>query len=254
MKTPESALNCLLTSSGLDRLAQETEDGRWFARYRSGTFSFKADELHNQPAIAANLHIKLVSPASKAPAADADNAARLHEALASLSEVQASDIRLWAYLAHGPLFQYMKARWPVSGDKDEMRSSIESRWLFLNESRPRALMRQGVSRLWWAAHLTRSPWQTDPFLKPLQKKDPYAYTRLLFSRQDIFKNLLERSFGRERRILIPSLAVLADRGVLTTDRDLTRGFMRKINQACFHTVMAALDLKSLMKMLNDFLN
>lgn len=254
MPTPDNAFNRLVTSAGLDRLGQDAQNGRWLTHYRAGSFAFKTEELHEHPAVPATFSVKLLSPSSKAPAADADNATRMHEALPSLTEVQASDVRFWAYLAHGPLLAFMKARWPVSGGKEETLSSIESRWLFLNESRPRGLMRQGVSRLWWAAHLTREPWVADPYLKPLQKKDAYAYTRLLFSRQDIFKNLLERSFGRERRILIPALAVLSDRGVLTTDRDVSRGFMKKINQACFHTVLASLDLKALMKMLNDFLD
>lgn len=253
MKTPDK-FNRLVASSCLERLGQEAQNGEWIARYRSAAFAFKPDELHEHPAIPGDLKIALSNPARKAPSADADNAVRIHEALSSLSEVHASDVRLWVYLAHGPMFSYMRTRWPVEGGKDEILSSIESRWLFLNESRPRALMRQGISRLWWAAHLTRAPWEIDPFFKPLQKKEKYAYTRLLFASQDIFKNLLERSFGRERRILIPALAVLDSRGVLTSDRDLSRGFMRRINQACFHTVMAALDLRALLKMLNGFLD
>src|SRR4051794_29110562 len=42
---------------------------------------------------------------------DAENAIRLFNALPKLSQVQAMDERLWAYLSHGPYWEYMTARW-----------------------------------------------------------------------------------------------------------------------------------------------
>jgi hypothetical protein len=111
---------------------------------------------------------------------DAENSKRVYEWLGALSPALAMEERLWAYLTHLTFADYMAARWPVDGEH-----SVHRRYLFEGKSFA-ALSRNGISRLWWGAHLTRDP----------ARENPYELTATLFLRQDIQVSLLERSLGK----------------------------------------------------------
>ena len=130
---------------------------------------------------------------------DAQNAVMVHQALGWLTPAQATDERLWCRLAHMEWWPYMRSRWPIErfSDKDQATRFIQARY-FVPQAQSRALLRNGIARLWWAAHLTVDP----------NRENPYELTDVLLSRLDIAQQILERSIGRSRAILIGFLEFL----------------------------------------------
>lgn len=134
---------------------------------------------------------------------DFRNAVRLHKALPELTPLQARDPRLWTRLAHVDCWEYMRARWDVAGkgaNRENPVQFIRDRY-FVMRNESRALLRHGIARLWWNAHLTYDPNRTNP----------YELTAALLSRLDITQQLTERNFGRCRRVLHGFLAFLQSR-------------------------------------------
>ena len=78
------------------------------------------------------------------PKDDFASAVALYEAFPKLSLLDASQMYLWAYLAHTDLFQYMKKRWPAI---DSGVDYIVDHW-FTDK------IRGFLSGLWWTVKLT----------------------------------------------------------------------------------------------------
>ena len=133
---------------------------------------------------------------------DLDNAVRLHKALPQLTRLQARDPRLWSRLGHVDLWIYMRRRWPidayVKSDGEKVAAGRISERYFIPQSQSRALMRNGVSRLWWAAALTRDE----------SRENPYELTAVLFSNLDITQTILERAMGRAEGVRLGFLEFL----------------------------------------------
>lgn len=170
---------------------------------------------------------------------DLENAIALYEAFPDLNETQASDIRLWTYLTHVSLRDYVRRRWPLAGtadlamkDKKTKEASISyilSHW-FAAGGNDRSLRRNAAARLWWAVRLTRAPWEKDEFFSDLKKaSDPYRFTRTLFSTQDVYQQVLERGLGRDNRILITVLEFIDENSDIK--REQIRDFMKELNLA-----------------------
>lgn len=134
----------------------------------------------------------LVMETSANPEHDADNAILVYRWLEQLSPSVAMQERLWSYMTHWPFAEYMASRWPVDSETD-----VKRRYL-LEGPTFAALARNGISRLWWAAYLTREVGRVDEF----------ELTRVLFSRQDIQVSLLERSLGKCRHVRVAVLEFL----------------------------------------------
>ena len=160
---------------------------------------------------------------------DYENAVKLYEAFKDqLNPVQASDLRLWAYLAHNTYWDYMRTRWAidVASDeedddtgKDKIASRIGSRYFF-KASKAKAFVRQGIARLYWSAYLTYDE---------ENKNNPYEMTEFFLSKQDIFAVSTERSLARYKMLLLAALKVLKKHGELK--RSEIRSYFLNLNQA-----------------------
>ena len=169
---------------------------------------------------------------------DLDNAIALYEAFSDLTETQASDPRLWAYLTHVTLRDYVFARWPIAGSSEQVMQDeqqrakvsdfIFSHW-FASSGNDRLLRRNAVARLWWPVHLTHAPWLREPefFIDLRETADPYRFTRVLLSMESIYAEVLERGLGRDNRILITVLEFLEANKEIK--RDQIRSFMKELN-------------------------
>lgn len=126
---------------------------------------------------------------------DIENAISVFEYLGDMTPVAASDQRLWTHLAHTTFLNYQLERWPLDGEK--WKSRVADRWLMRNSSRG-ALVRNGVSRLWWAAKLTVD----DQKIRNLSgdSGDKWAYLRVLLAHEDAFLGIVDRDIG-----MIPNL-------------------------------------------------
>lgn len=240
-------MNFVVSDSCLEGLLSDAESGKSHGKYRKDGFKFSKEQLFVQPEVAAEASISLKANGKSSD--DSDNAARLYMALPTLSEAGASDVRFWVHMTHAPLYDYMRERWPVPSNTEDATGVILRRWMLHEDNRVRAISRNGLARLWWGAHLTRAPWERDPFFAPLKSKDPFAYTQLLFEAQDVFEGLFGRGIGRDRRILIGTLDLLRQDRKLQQDRERVRAFLRRLNLESFHTLLGTVSLKTLMNRL-----
>jgi hypothetical protein len=160
---------------------------------------------------------------------DLENSIALYQEYFELNETTASDSRLWTYLTHVRFWDYMRKRWPAEKFEDDISENSENEAIsnkqidfiiwryFLKTTNRRRLIRNGISRLWWYAHLTYDN----------KRSDPFELTRILLSYQDIAQSLLERSFGSNRNVLLTLLDYLNKNK--TMSRENIREVIKDIN-------------------------
>ena len=178
------------------------------------------------------------------PETDFQNAKIVFEAFKDkLNPVQASDLRLWAYLAHVQHWDYMFSRWKIDvpdeeddEEQDDEKKSPREKTLgrikaryFFGASRGKAFVRQGIARLYWGAYLTYDDTSINP----------YEYTEFFFNKQDIFTSITERSYARNKALVLAALKELKKYPDLS--REDIRLFLAKLNQAGAITVLDFLD-------------
>jgi hypothetical protein len=151
-------------------------------------------------------------------AKDVDNAPRVHEYLGEIDRANASDSRLWSYLAFGTYREYMERRWPLS-DLDNWKGRVKDRWLlpsgFVTRGR---LVRHGIARLWWVSHLTF----THAAENGIAKDDPYAYTKEVFKSEDRLNAIFDREVGAFPAVMKAVLDHAASIGAQASDKYLQR--------------------------------
>lgn len=152
---------------------------------------------------------------------DLENAIRIHKLLRQLTPLQARDPRLWTRLAHVECWDYMRKRWPVerfAGDPQKGARFILSRY-FVAQNDSRALLRNGIARLWWAAQLSFDSDRTNP----------YELTVVLLSSLDITQQILERNMGRSQVIVSGFLEfLLQNRDFILSGGDYNRERIRRL--------------------------
>lgn len=150
----------------------------------------------------------------------------------------ASDLRLWALLAHEDFYSYMVNRWAMDRG-DNLDENVGDTLLhreydrinlryFFGASNGKAFVRQGISRLYWGAALTYDESNSDPF----------EMTDYIFASQDRFVAATERLLGRNKTFLLASLKVLKEADV--SNRVDTRDYYAAINRACGNGVLESL--------------
>jgi hypothetical protein len=152
---------------------------------------------------------------------DIENAILLHRVLSHLTPLQARDPRLWTHLTHVECWQYMRKRWPVErhlAQRDRAMRFVLSRY-FVPQSQSRALLRNGIARLWWTARMSYDA----------ERDNPYELTAVLLSTLDITQQLLERGIGRAPNVILSFLEFLVrNREVLLTGGNENRGRIRRL--------------------------
>lgn len=146
--------------------------------------------------------VDLEMPRSRTENCDLENTRILYEALRHLTPVQASDPRIWAYMAHVSHWEYMRRRWPAEQyvDGGAFKRNIQTRYLFMAD-RPRALVRNGLSRLWWYGYCSYDE----------SREDPFELTSVLLKNLDVTQSILERAFSRSARVTRAMLCALLAR-------------------------------------------
>ncbi|WP_415895285.1 DUF6339 family protein [Neptuniibacter sp. PT34_22] len=136
---------------------------------------------------------------------ESENALKVYEYLGGLNRTQAADIRLWSTLTHTVFWNYCRKRWAINGT-----GSVLEHWFEKKGGGLAALRRNAISRLWWAAHLTVAPWEGNKEFEIFQDSDRAIYTGILLSQQQIFFDVLERSYGSSSKIRICLLDALKE--------------------------------------------
>ena len=126
---------------------------------------------------------------------DLENVKRLYTAYKDkITPLQASDPLLWSALCHITFKTYVLDRWK----KDDGEVSLDKRF-FATEGRTSLLYYNAISRLWWSGYLTYDEDNAD---------NPWHLTEILFTAQQIQKDLFDTSFSMNRTVVKGLLAAL----------------------------------------------
>lgn len=229
----------IFKGSFVSQLRADLKSGTSLKGYFSDKFSPPENAVMETPVKikAGSLDLKILASENQADA-DFENSIKIYEAYRTLTETQASDPRLWTYLTHCTFRKYVMKRWDSGKKYEEVRANQQATASAINfilshwfaGGNDRSLRRNAIARLWWATHLTVSPWGKDPeYFQGIdtKKEDPYKYTKILFSTQDVFQQVLERGLGRDSRILIAVLECVGKHSPLT--REQIRNIMKELN-------------------------
>lgn len=177
----ESSLRILQESMRSNLFCYE-QDGMWISDVLGATHANESGlELISHP---------ILLPADEV-SHDLENTKAFYTAYKHLSVSQATNPKLWAYLAHVDYWEYMRSRWPVESKEPQQRLNyVKTHYFHANEA-SRSLMRHGIARLWWYGYLTHDT----------GREDPWVLTRKLLEKLDIAQTLLERNLSRSRNVL-----------------------------------------------------
>jgi hypothetical protein len=176
---------------------------------------------------------------------DAINCLRLFNAIDGMTPYLARDARIWCYLTHTYLLEYSRNRWPIPADDDDAIKKIVSH--FFTSNQDRSFQRDNAaSRLWWPAFVCN---KVKGF--PLEKS-----LELLFYRQDVRQNLLDRSSSARIENLFSVIVNKLNASFETEerpffDREKNRSYMKEVNFLGGSTVMEALTFEDSSKILKE---
>jgi hypothetical protein len=181
--------------------------------------------------------IDLQLPTSKNEKLDLENTRIVYSALKHLTPVQASDQRLWVYFTHASHWEYMRKRWPAEQyiGKGRLREVMQERYFFMSD-RSRALLRNGMARLWWYGYCTYDE----------SRSDPFELTGALLKKLDVAQNFAENAFGRNVDVIKTLLGVVLEHEFY--ERAPVRDLARYINSIGGVTIIDAIphdDLRQL---------
>lgn len=201
----------VFSSAYVDKLYRNVIATQNFEEYLQPKFPYEDRYPKGATGIIINKHL-ILDPDKE----DIENCKAIYDGL-DINETQASDERFWVYLTHVYFFDYMKKRWPIK-DASKPISRIKDRY-FLRTISIETLTRNGISRLWWYAHLTYDK----------SRRNPYELTEVLLSRADLTVGLTERAFGSNKNIRIALLEFLMGNPSIATNEDRTRELYKGLN-------------------------
>lgn len=156
-------LQKIFTGTYVDKLRNGVKDGSHVKYYESDTFLFDTEQVYSSPNIKKPNKGKLKMP-DDTNYHDFENSKIIFEAYKNLTPLQASDIRLWTYLAHTDYYDYMCRRWSSVKKKSASNPSkyILDHW-FISSPAQSNFLRHGIAGLWWTAYLTYDETRTDSY-------------------------------------------------------------------------------------------
>ncbi len=156
-------LQNLFLGTYVEQLRKGVKDGSLVKYYESDTFLFDSEKTILSPKIKKIGTGEFVIPKGTSYY-DFENSKIIFEAYKNLTPLQASDIRLWTYLAHKDYYAYMSERWAGvrKGSASNASKYILDHW-FISSPAQSNFLRHGIAGLWWAAYLTYDENRTNPY-------------------------------------------------------------------------------------------
>lgn len=175
---------------------------------------------------------------------DYENAVTLFEYWKDMDPTQATDLRLWTFLCHGPFMDYLRKRRPIENVPTANKENyILDHWFVLNPG-PQALKTNDLFLFWWGPYITYDK----------DREDPYELTKELFSMLDYTKHLLPGSQGRSRDFAHAVLEYVIDHSELfsTFKEGKVRLIMRRLNYIAGYRTLISLDKQELKSLIDSF--
>ena len=172
------------------------------------------------------------------PETDNENARIVYANLMELKPVQAVSAELWTYMTHIQFPVYMANRWKINNNEDEkkLKEVIKQRYFAIRGSK--GVIRNGVARLWWAGY-----WGYDE-----SREDPFELVDVILDKQEIYEHISERSYNRNKNILIASLEAIKENDFNTRE---VRALYVKINSYGSDKHLDALDIIAAREMVDE---
>lgn len=230
----------------IEKWKRELAENKNFSLYlnKKERTDFEKDDILENRKIIISRPITLVLPESEKENHDFENAKRIYEAYKNLDSTQASDTRIWTYLAHVNFWDYMKKRSPVEKQsKKKIGKYVLDHW-FINGLNSKTLLRHNISKLWWGAYLTYDG----------HRKDPYELTKELFSMLDYTRTLLPSVQGRNN-IFVKALLeyVVENKNLFSKAKESKiRYLMKKLNYWGGYAILPSLTKDEIKKILSTY--
>jgi len=175
---------------------------------------------------------------------DFENSKIIFESYPNLTPVQATDSRLWTYLAHVDHWEYMKARRPIEEQPSSKRISYILEHWFIERPSAQALLRNDISLLWWVAYLTYDE----------TKENSYELTEEAFSMLDYTRHLLPGVQGRNQAFTHSVLEFVIENRNLFKDykESKVRFIMRKANFLAGYKVFPSLSKNEIKELFSKY--
>lgn len=173
------------------------------------------------------------------PETDKQNARIIYSNLKELKPVQAVSTELWTYMTHIQFPQYMASRWKIKDNENEkkLKEVIKQRFFAIRGSK--GVIRNGIARLWWAGY-----WGYDE-----NREDHFELVDIILDKQEIYEHISERSYNRNKNILIAALEAIKENDMYS--RDPSRALFKKINSYGSDKHLDALDLDTAKEMVAE---
>lgn len=214
-------------------------------------FLAAADDIIRRPENVLELPVDLgeaqqIAPTPGKSGVDVDNGPLVYEYLGAMDPANASDRRLWTYLAFGTYREYMEQRWAI-GSVGNWKGRVEDRWLMLNATRG-SLVRHGIARLWWVTSLTYDPKVEFPL--SAASDDPFAYGRAVFRNEDRINALFDREAGALPPLVRAVLEHAAQAKEQATDGHI-RALMKEVTLVYGYRDLGFLDADAIADLVKD---
>lgn len=204
----------IFSSFYVDKLFRNVASTKNHDNYLLDKFPFEENYSKGPTGIFINPNLKLNPDQKK----DIDNSISIYEELKNLTEIEASDERLWVSLSHNLFWDYMRERWPAEQAKNPI-GRIRERY-FLRNLKLESITRNGLSRLWWYAHITHD----------ISKGDrKYELLETMLQRQDLAVGITERAIGTSQPIRTGLLEFLKVNTDIAKSEDKTRELIKNLN-------------------------
>jgi hypothetical protein len=207
----------------VEELRRKVKDNSIVKYYESDIFEYDESQVLISPTINKPENNTLNLPDNKS-FYDFENSLKLFEQYKHLTPLQASDVRLWTYLAHVDNFKYMSIRWPgiKNNTAKDPAKYILDHW-FIASANQSAFLRHGIAGLWWAAFLTYDE----------KREDPYELTKVLYTQLDFATRTLGTyGLSRHRDAIMGILEFIVENPSIFKNKfeDKSRFITKYINQ------------------------
>lgn len=203
-----------------EHLKSDVSSGKSLEFYKSKEFVYDKKQVLMMP------NIEVVPGLSESfdESDDFKTAIKIYEAFKKLEPIQASDERLWVYLAHVDLYPYMIKRWPeaYNGKSSNPSKYILDHW-FLSSSAQSSLLRHAIAGLWWSVYLS---------VDESKGENKYDLTKILFRQLDFpTRTLGTYKLGRHKEAVLGILEFIQENEGLfkTKFEDKTRFVTKHLN-------------------------
>ena len=221
-----------ITKAGTDILARD---------YDSLVATYSVKEVDLDVTFDDSILLRLPDGSRQEENYDAENCMLIAQMLPDLSEINATDERLWVTLSLKQYRNYALERWPLKDDTNIVNHRI-NHWFASNT---RGLMgRHSLSRLWWSHQLCSriSSENVDETLKSL-----------LFN-SDYRSSMLERNTTSAVTEVVQTIILISEekkkQGVLY-NREKFRDFMKSLDMLAGRSTLSVLDEAQLKAVLED---